>query len=665
MSHVEDERASISEEVAGETVASFLAATVAEHGDSPAYSDKVGVDSPDGTGWRTLTWSEFGRRARHVGAALADAGVAAGDHVAVMAGNRIEHVLADAGSLHAGAVPMSIYTTLSVEQVAYVAEHSRPTAVVLEGEDHLARWERALQAVEGIRVVVVLDAAAPEGDARFRTWDELVARGQELDEADPSVVDDRVAALDPSSPATVLYTSGTTGNPKGVVLSHANVLFEVVGSRRKADFEQENVFISYLPFAHIAERAFGMYIPWTEGGHIHLLGDPAQLLGALGEVRPTRFFGVPRVWEKIRTGVSARLAAEPDAEKRAQVEACFAVGLRWTESQQTGESTPAELQAEFDQVDAALLSGMRALLGLDRLEWAGSAAAPMPLEVARFFAGLGIRIYDIYGMTETCGAVTAGGPDDFRLGTVGRALPGIEVRLGEDGEVLARGPVTTPGYFRNDEATAALVDADGWVHTGDIGEMDEDGFLRVVDRKKELIITASGKNVAPSTIENYLKESPIVGHAMAIGDGRPYVVAVLTLDGEVAPVVARAGRDPLHRPGRPRREAGGPRDGPAGRGRRQRAALAARAGQAVRPAPHRVDRRVRGADADAEAQAPRRRRQVRRRAGPPLQLTRGSMASDDRHVRRLRARRACRAARRERRAARCPAPRLACGRSAG
>ncbi|MBS43393.1 MAG: long-chain fatty acid--CoA ligase [Nocardioides sp.] len=532
-------RAEIEGQVAGRTITRLFLDTVAEHGDHPAYSDKIGVTSEDGKGWRTLSWNEVAEAARHVGAALVEAGVQPGDHVAVMASNRIEHVLADIGSLHAGAVPMSIYNTLSPEQVAYVASHSEPTAVILEGTDQVARWAKALAEVASIRTVVVMEAGQAPADSRARSWSDLVTAGAAYDAEHPEAVDERVAATDLDSPATILYTSGTTGNPKGVVLTHHNVAFEVVGSMSKAQFEEENVFISYLPFAHIAERAFGMYIPWTEGGHIHLIGDPTMLLGALGEVHPTRFFGVPRVWEKIKTGVSAKLAAEQDPNAKAFVEQCMATGLEWVESQQLGGTTSPELQQRYEEADAGMLSILRALLGLDRLEWAGSAAAPMPLEVAKFFAGLGIRIYDIYGMTETCGAVTSGGPDDFRLGTVGRALPGIEVRIAEDGEILARGPVTTHGYFKAEEATAALKDADGWVHTGDIGEMDDDGFVKVVDRKKELIITSSGKNIAPSNIENYLKESPIIGHAMAVGDSKPYVVAVMTLDGEIAPLVAQ------------------------------------------------------------------------------------------------------------------------------
>jgi long-chain acyl-CoA synthetase len=535
VNEVLEARARIEKDIAGQTLLTAFAATVAAEGDKPAYSDKIGVDGP---GWRTLSWAETADSARSVAAGLIAYGVQPGDTVAVMASNRIEHVLADLGALHAGATPMSIYNTLSAEQVAFVAGQSSPSIVIVETADHLARWETSLADVR--KVVVIDETARPDGE-RYVTWSDLVAEGETAQRtagADAEI-DRRCADLVPDQAATILYTSGTTGNPKGVLITHHMVLFECASSLETAAPEGENIFISYLPFAHIAERSLGMYIPWTRGAHIHLIGDPALLLGALGEVRPTRFFGVPRVWEKIRTGISAKLAAEPDEAKRTGIEQAMAVGLAWVESQQYGETTSAVLQAQYDAADAQILGLLRMLLGLDRCEWAASAAAPMPLEVARFFAGLGMKIYDVYGMTETCAAVTSCGPDSFRLGTVGRALAGIEIALADDGEILARGPVTTPGYHRQEEATKALIDDDGWVHTGDIGELDDDGFLRVIDRKKELIITSSGKNIAPSNIENYLKESPIVGHAMAIGDGQPYVVAVMTLDGEIAPLVAQ------------------------------------------------------------------------------------------------------------------------------
>jgi long-chain acyl-CoA synthetase len=532
MTDVLAERQEIETQIKGRNIAHAFADTVEELGDSPAFSDKIGID---GAGWRTLSWREVRDQGLEVAAAFVELGVQPGDRIALMASNRIEHVLADIGAMHAGATSMSIYNTLSRSQVAYVAEHSAPSVVVLETADHVERWSEAL-AAGAIRQVVVIDADnKPEGAI---TWDELVALGRLTREQHTDEVDKRWQSTDPGQPATILYTSGTTGPPKGVVITHHNVLFEVESSNRTAALEGENIGVSYLPYAHIAERVLGIYIPQVDGAHVHLIGDPAQLVGALGEVRPTRFFGVPRVWEKIQTGIGGLLAMETDEAKKKAVADAMAVGLEYVESQQTGHETSPELQAKFDAVNEAVLTPMKSMLGLDRVTWAGSASAPMPLETARFFAGLGMAIYDIYGMTETTGSVTACGPGSFRLGTVGRAQPGIEMAIADDGEILTRGPVNTSGYHQNPEASAELIDDEGWVHTGDIGELDDDGFLKVVDRKKEMIITSSGKNIAPSNIENLLKESPLVGHALAYGESKPYVVAILTLDPDVAPVVA-------------------------------------------------------------------------------------------------------------------------------
>ena len=533
------ERSRIQALVEGRTLPAALADTVASSGDKPAYSDKH--HAPEGESWRTLTWTQTRDLALDVAGALLERGVHPGDTVAIMASNRIEHFVADIGAAHAAATPMSIYNTLSPEQVAYVAGEAQPKVAFLENADHLARWQKALGETDSVTLVVLIDADTPtDGGERFTTWAEFVAAGAAYRSANEAEVASRAGELTPESPATILYTSGTTGNPKGVVLTHHNVLYEAFSTLEAAGLHDPQVGVSYLPLAHIAERVLGLYGPQIQGSHMHAIGDPSQLLATLGVVHPTAFFGVPRVWEKIKTGISAKLAADPDPANRKMVEDAMAAGLAYVSAQEVGGVMTPEIEQAYAEADGAMLGFLRLLLGLDQVTWAGSAAAPMPVEVARFMAGLGLKVYDVYGMTETCGAITANGPGGFRLGTVGRPTPGMEVKLGEDGEILVRGPVVTPGYHRQEEATRTLIDEDGWVHTGDIGTLDEDGFFAVVDRKKELIITSAGKNIAPSNIENYLKESPIIGHAMAVGDNRPYVVAILTLDGEVAPVIAES-----------------------------------------------------------------------------------------------------------------------------
>jgi long-chain acyl-CoA synthetase len=512
------------------TLPEALAQTVGAHPDEPAYSDR----HTGGTeGWRTLTWSQLHEQSLDLAAGLVSLGVAPGDTVALMASNRIEHIVADLAVVHAGAIPMTVYATLSPSQVAFIAGHSTPTAVVLEGRDQLERWSQALVDCPNIEHVLVMDSAAHDAQPRTLSWDGLMKVGADLRAGSPTLLDERIAALTPDSRLTVLYTSGTTGDPKGVVLTHRNVLFEADASLSTAGLTSSGRSVSYLPFAHIAERVLGMYIPEVQGGHVFLIDDPAVLAATLAEVRPTRFFGVPRVWEKIMAGVSALLAAQADE----RVTAALKAGLAWVEAQENGGTPSAEVEKQFHEADV-ILSALRGRLGLDQVEWAASAAAPMPLEVARFFAGLGIVIYDVYGMTETTGSVTANSPAGFRLGSVGRPQDGLQISLAEDGEILVRGPVVTPGYFRNSVATAELLGAGGWLRTGDIGRLDDDGYLFVVDRKKEIIISSSGKNIAPSNIENLLKESPLIGHAFVAGDAKPYVVALLTLDGELAPLVA-------------------------------------------------------------------------------------------------------------------------------
>ncbi|GAA3113130.1 AMP-dependent synthetase/ligase [Planomonospora alba] len=532
MDEVLDVRTAIEQEIAGRTVCAQLKEAAEDNPDAPAYSD------PAPGGWTTLTYAEARRRVLQIAAAFAALGVEPGDTVALMMVNRSEHVLADLGAVHAGAASCSVYATFTPDQVAFVAGDVGAKVAVLGGRAELARWEPILDELPRLTRIVMLQDA-PAGDDRFMAWDDFLALGRERLEADPAGVDARWQAVRPDDVLTVLYTSGTTGNPKGVPLTHANVLYEVGATDRMTTLPTHGTQISYLTYAHIAERVLSLYLPLFKISHVHFCTDLANLGATLAQVKPVMFFGVPRVWEKIMARLQALMASQP-AEQQENVRKAMAAGLAYIEAGQYGRTVTPEIQAAYEQADTSLLSIVRSMIGFDNARWLATAAAPMPIEVQRFFAGLGMRILDVYGMTETTGAFTGNTDEAYRLGTVGRGQPGVEVRIAEDGEILTRSPLNTAGYLNRPEATAELIDADGWLHTGDVGSLDSDGFLRIVDRKKELIITAGGENISPANIESRLKEHPLIGQALAYGDGRPYPVAILTLDGEVAPGWAQA-----------------------------------------------------------------------------------------------------------------------------
>ena len=529
------QRAEIERVIAGRTLCDELRHVAETCGDADAYSDEAGT----GDGWRSLTWSQVRPRVLEVAAGFAALGLTPGERVALMLPNRSEHVLADLGSVHAGGLGVTLYATLAPEQIAYVAGDCDARMAVLDGSAELARWRPVIEQLPGIKKIIVRDpAACPAGD-RYMTWAEFEMLGREQFAAQPGEITARVAAIRPDDPLALLYTSGTTGNPKGVLLTHRNILYETAAADMMGVTIPRVRWVSYLPLAHIAERMFSIYLSIHSAGHVHFCPDIAQLVPVIGKVRPTAFFGVPRVWEKIRAGIQALIAAEQDESRRAAVLQAMDIGRRYVESCQYGQATSQELEARFLAADEQVLGPIRSLLGLGEASSFSSAAAPLPPDVASFFAGLGMKILDVYGMTETTGAFTANTAAEFKLGTVGRPAAGMEVTIADDGEILVRGPLTSPGYLNRPDLTDALIDADGWLKTGDIGTIDADGFVSVTDRKKELIITAGGENIAPAAVENVLVAHPLIGQALAYGDRRPYVVALLTLDGEVAPAWAR------------------------------------------------------------------------------------------------------------------------------
>jgi long-chain acyl-CoA synthetase len=535
-SEIAEQRAALQAVWAGQTMCDALAATAERFADFPAYSDRDG-----GGPWQTLSWAQTRDQALALAAGFAELGLQPGDKVALMLPNRLEHVLADLGVLHAGGVPVTFYATLAPDQIAYMAANCDAKLAVIDGAGELARWQPILDQLPSLRRVIIRDAAACPAEDRYLSWHDFAALGAQAQANDPVPIQSRIAAIRPDDAVTLLYTSGTTGNPKGVIITHANALYEVETARAGGNAPLHVLWVSYLPLAHIAERMFTLYLGICNACHTYFCHDAAtHLVATMSEVKPTAFFGVPRIFEKVMAGIQALLAGEQDETRKSAVAAAMATGLEYVRSLQYGQVTSAELAERFAAAEEQVLRPIRSLLGLGEAEIVVSGAAPLPPEVGEFFGGLGVRILDVYGMSETTGAVTTNTPQAFRLGTVGRPVPGIEVQIADDGEILARGPLTTPGYLNLPEQTAELIDADKWVHTGDIGAIDADGFVSVVDRKKELIITAGGENVSPAAVENLLVAHPLIGQALAYGDGRPYLVAILTLDGGVAPAWAKA-----------------------------------------------------------------------------------------------------------------------------
>jgi long-chain acyl-CoA synthetase len=506
----------------GHTLCTVLAHTAESSGDQLAYSDRLG---PGGQ-LRTLTWRQFRETTRTVAAGLIAHGVSAGDRVAIVASNRIEHIIADAAALHAGGIPVPIYLTAAPEQIEAIAAQCAPTVLVAETADQLARWEPALARVDRLKLIVRLDASEEAGS---QSWQTLVDGGANYLSDRPHQCESRWRAVSPDEAATVVFTSGTTGAPKGVVLTHRNVVHEANALVAANDLTDAGASVSYLPFAHIAERMLSMYLPYVAGGHVRLLADASELAETLRELRPTRFFGVPRIWEKIQTWLTDGDGAANEFTT-ADVHAALDTGRRYVISRQSGSVTPAGLLDEFSRADAQILSGLRSRAGLDRLVWASTAAAPMPEQTLKFFAGLGIRIYDAYGMTETSGTATTNTEAAYRLGSVGLPLPGVRVDIADDGEILLQGPAISPGYYGQIDACVDPSTSGRWLHTGDLGRRDADGFLYIVGRKKEMIITSSGKNIAPAALEELLLESEFITNALVYGEQRPYLVALITID---------------------------------------------------------------------------------------------------------------------------------------
>ena len=529
---VHAERASIDAQSEGKTTCDVLARNAETYPDHPALSWE------EGGRWRTLTWGQYRDQVAAAAMGLRSIGIARGDFVAIMTKNRPEHVITDLGAVHAGATPVSLYNTLAPEQIQYIADHCNARVAVLEGREFMERWEKVkadLPALE--RVILLSDAEELPGYDWVLSWADLLARGTAALDAPGGGESFEALRRDvkPEDLATLVYTSGTTGPPKGVMITQRNVVWTVNSLDRTIQYPAGLKGISYLPLAHIAERAATHYVGMAKAGHIHFCPDVLRVFEVVPQVRPHAFVGVPRVWEKVQAGVMAKLAAEEDARKRKIALAAIEAGRLGAKLEAEGSPVPLGLKLKRALFDKLVYSKIRHAIGLDRSMVRVTAAAPISTDTLQFFAGIGLPLAEVYGMTEDTGPATANPPDRIRLGTVGLALPGVEVKLGDEGEILVRGGNVCPGYYKDPEKSAETFDTDGWLHTGDIGTIDADGYVRIIDRKKELIITAGGKNISPANLERLFKQHPLIGQACVVGDRRPYVSALVVLDAEVAP----------------------------------------------------------------------------------------------------------------------------------
>ena len=521
-------RERIEQSIAGKTLLTEFEDAVRERGDAPALHWR----SP--SGWQALSWRDYRATVRRVAYGLKSLGIPPGSFGVILSRNRPEHVISDLGLLYARGVPVSLYNTLAPEQLAYIAGHCEAVVAFVEDAGMLAKFEPVRDRLPALEHIVLFEGEAP-GAIGF---DDLLQRGDAAAAQDPGWFDAAAEDVTPDDLVTLIYTSGTTGPPKGVMDSHRQVLWmSASGNTSLPDPDVEERHLSYLPLAHAFERYAGYWNAIIRRAQVFFCPDLQAVFQYAAEVHPTIMIGSPRVWEKLQAGLQAALAAEPDAARRTAVERALAVGQRVAEYRMQGRDLPAELQAAAAQAAPVWLA-IRARVGLDQCRIGVTGAAPISPGVVAFFRSLDLPLVEGYGMTESTVGATMNPIGEERLGTVGRANSGLELKVAEDGELLMRGGNVMQGYYKDPSGTAAAIDADGWLHTGDVATIDADGYVRIVDRKKELIITAGGKNVSPANLENLLKRCPLIGQAAVIGDRRPFIAALLVLDPDAARVWA-------------------------------------------------------------------------------------------------------------------------------
>lgn len=493
--------------------------------------DRVALRSSQDGDWRTISWRDYGVAVAETAAGLIELGIEPGDRVAIAAANRPEWQIADLAILSVGGVSVPIYPTSSSSQVEYVLANSATRVCFVDDAEQLAKVLLHLSELPDLERLVVLG-----GSAGFDRPGLVMSLAELRESGDPSAVDERAAAIDPDDLATLVYTSGTTGPPKGVRISHANLTWTIDAVEQMIGLHNSDRMLSYLPLSHIAERLTSHFGMIAAGGETWFARSLATVPEDLRVCRPTIFMAVPRVWQKLHDAILDQLDVRP---------VDLGPVLEWAakETEDAGRSrrSPVNMVGSRARAVAAhtLARLVRRRLGLDRARLLVSAAAPIHADLLRWFDGIGLPIAEVYGQTEDCGPATINPPDAIRIGSVGRPIPGLEVSVADDGELLLRGGSVCRGYHELPDETGNLIDDEGWMHSGDLGRVDADGYVWLTGRKKDLIINAAGKNISPSQIETRFSMEPLIGQAVVVGDGRRYLTALLSLDADAAAEWAR------------------------------------------------------------------------------------------------------------------------------
>jgi long-chain acyl-CoA synthetase len=506
--------------VTTETIPALLFETAKRFASAPAYHVKV-----DGE-WRPTSWQTYADEVKAAGKSLMALGLGAGGSVSILGFNRPEWVIMDVAAMAVGGTSTGVYTTCSAEEVQYIVDHAESKVVLVENQHQWQKIRAQRDRMPRLETVVAMKGAGI-GEGGVLSWEEFMARGASVSDADFFA---RVHALDPKGLATLIYTSGTTGPPKGVMLTHDNLYWTATTLNGLVGSRAADALLSYLPLSHIAEQMLSIHGPIVTGASIYYAESLDKIAENLREVQPTLVFGVQRIWEKFHAGVSEKLA-HSTGFKKSLIDWVRRVCARKSELENRGAKVPLGLALQHKLADALVLSKLRPALGLGRARVCISGAAPIAKEVLDFFASLGVIVREVYGQSEDTGPTTINIPGKTRLGSVGGHIPGIEVKIADDGEILVRGRNVFAGYFKEPQATSETL-VDGWLHSGDLGEFDKDGFLAITGRKKDIIITAGGKNIAPKNIEGALKNSRLIAEAVVIGDRRKFLTALIALDEE-------------------------------------------------------------------------------------------------------------------------------------